>query len=255
MEAPPVRNILLVIIILAVFTLMISLAPSELITDPDTRKSYEGYVPEGTFEGLYVSAFNTTHLIEPETPIVGYNEDWGADEGFGHDMWFYCANYGDNDTDYIRNSHVFPFLFYYRWNTQHMEWFNNTGYSRGKYLYMDELNIDAQVVENETIASYIVLSAGQFEMKAYVGYNNTLYDHMLDALNNDELRIQFFIDMDEIGRSHGMSAWNIVTQLLFFQLPETTPIINAIIGIILWTLIAVLIFQLVLAVIKALPLT
>ena len=43
-----------------------------------------------------------------------------------------------------------------------------------------------------------------------------------------------------------VSAWNILAQLLFFQMPDVHPAVNALIAIPLWAAIGILVYRLVL---------
>lgn len=80
------------------------------------------------------------------------------------------------------------------------------------------------------------------------GYNETLYSSHTHAFDNEALMIWMGIDFDQRGTS--LSAWNLVTMLLTFQMPDIHWSINMMLAIPFWACIAYLVYVLI---IKMIP--
>ncbi len=121
------------------------------------------------------------------------------------------------------------------------------------YITSDIVDTYAQRFSDQNITEFLV-DCQHVELRAWIAYNRTTYDNCSHAWDNDALTVLWGIEWDEIGT--GLNAWNLVTALLFFQLPPGVPHpLNFIIALPIWIIEAVLIAQLVLAFISVLPFT
>jgi hypothetical protein len=75
------------------------------------------------------------------------------------------------------------------------------------------------------------------------GYNTTSYDNCTQAYENDALGIWLGINFDQVNTQY--NAWNLISMILFFQMPDVHPLINVIIAIPIWVTIAYLVFTLI----------
>ncbi len=247
MEAPPFKGVIFAVAFLGLFGILVGSMPSGFY-EGSTPQSFRPYNYPEYFEGIEVAEFATTFLMNISSGT--YTNQWGVEEGYGHDFYFF----GSSIYYHMYNYHTFPFWIFYLNNEHKMDWLNGTGYSRGDILNSAEIASD---FVNET--SEYTVQCKDLHMKAWVGWNTTEYGQdeagLKDAWDDGELKILWAIDMDQLGSTTGMTAWNIVSMLLLFQLPNVHPVINIIIATPIWALIAVLVFQFIIAVIKALPFT
>lgn len=243
MEAPPAKNLLVIVTLLSTFAILVSIMPAGFVlgSNPDYRKVD---VPS-YFEAIDISTYADTYVFNI-TDDVFYKE-WGKTE-FGHDMFFRAYRPPTWYEYWFANWHCHPFLFFYGWGAHKMEWINQNGISRGYTIHDTDISQD---MTNGT-AQYTV-KCSHFEMMAWIGYDTAVYSSLTDAWDNDELCFMFAIDWDEKGT--GMNAWNLISMLLFFQLPNIHWTINALIAIPMWLMIGYCIFAFVMAVIKSLPFT
>lgn len=72
-------------------------------------------------------------------------------------------------------------------------------------------------------------------VRVWFNYNTTLYSDVTDAWNNSDLHVLFALGMDQATSS--MNAWDLIGMVLFFSIPDTHPLINAVIGIPIWIII------------------
>lgn len=227
--------------------------PSEFVTGD--APEYAGRSVPNYWTQDEIQSLATSHLIN----ITGswFTEEWGEAEGFGHDFLF-CAS--RTVTPYeMYNFHTFPFWIFYLWDEHEMEWINQNGTTRGDKLKSNEIVLDAMNSSMGIRTARYRVECSHLYMIAYVMWNGTLYGineaGLKSAWDADSVKVEFGIDAEEIGKSHVMSAWEIVALLLFFQLPDVHFALNALIALPLWTMIGILTFQLVIAVVKALPFT
>jgi len=242
MEAPPLKNLIFAITFFSSFALLVAFMPSEFLEgDPQYRyASTPDY-----FEAIDVQDFAQT--FTQNITSSPYQDYWGLDEGFGHNFYFHAVWYPATSEGLMQNRHYFLF-----WGIGHghhqMNWIGSDGYDYGGVL------TDAEAENNyEDGASEFTLQCSHVNMHTWVVYDTTSYSSIAEAWEANDLSVVFAIDFEELGT--GMNAWNLIGALLFFQLPDVHPTINAFIAIPLWCLIGYCIFAFILAVIKSLPFT
>lgn len=244
MEAPPLKTLIVVVVFLGIFTTLTTVGMSSgLISggyDPGTSRQ----IVED-FEVFDVWNVSSTHLITPNADP--YSEQWGETQ-FGHTMSFYSTSDGGAHDGKIQNNHYSKFLFW-DWQRHSMDWINRTGYNRGGWLTVGEMEVD--LINNGT--NVYKVTCDHFFMMCVVGYNVSAYDNATHAFANNGLNYEFGIAWDQQGT--GMNAFSLLANLLFFNMPDIHYSINAIIALPIWVCIAYLTFAFVMAVIKTLPFT
>ena len=80
-------------------------------------------------------------------------------------------------------------------------------------------------------------------------YNQTLYSDVIDAWDNDAVYVLCGIHFDQA--QTGYNAWDIIAQVLFFQMPDVHWFINALLAVPFWLGVAYIAFILALRAIGA----
>jgi len=112
-------------------------------------------------------------------------------------------------------------------NIHECEWINNEGLSRGDYLTPTILDLDY----TEGNIKYS-LKCDHMTMMGFFGFNETTYSSPSEAWENDDLRVLFAIEFDQVNTS--INAWSIIAGVLFFGLPNVHWIIDTLIHIPIW---------------------
>lgn len=235
------RPLITVVSFLGLFALFVAMIPWEFYAE-----SYEGRgidVPE-YFEGIDIQSFAETYnfTISKTTMETFTLGSWN--------MRFYSVQG-------ITSFYVYTYdnWWIFEWNYRNFDWYDRKGikqsytgpipYHKYQILPWAALNENWQ---SKTKECKWTIRQGKTQIAVYFGFNTTDYTNPYDALMSDDLRILFAIGFDQVNTS--INAWNIIGGLLFFQMPDVHPAINAIIAVPLWICIAYLIYVLIL---KALP--
>jgi len=247
------KPLVTVVSFLALFAILAGTIPAQFYA-----ASYEGVelnVPSD-FEGIDIQSFAETwpytlNETGGDTTIYGLYRVFdvgGADFG-GHDLDLVYRRANESDK-FVSIEHFWTEWWFFRYGHP-MSWYNRqmidktTSFHGGLYegLALDDL-------ENDTIqgsAEYTV-KCDHLQLKAFLGYNTTLYANVTDAWDHHGLHIMLGINFDQLNTA--INAWNIVGMILLFQTPDVHPVLNAIIAIPLWLCIAYLAYVLIL---KAIP--
>jgi len=253
MEAPPAKNFVFLVTFLGILALLYSLIPASFYASAE----YGGItVPDERFEAIDILSYATTYtmnLTDEAFPHWYFSDDWGIDEGFGYNFYFVAEGFED-DYALMINYHYWPFLIFK--TGQHAQtWYDSQGMvvSEKGMLYDDTIDQYAEDYEDMKIAEFRV-KCKHLQMMAWIGYNGTEYSNCLDAWMDDTLAVKWAITWDEMGT--GMNSWNLIGMLLFFQIPSEFPSpFGIILAMPIWALEAILIFQIILAIVKSLPFT
>lgn len=238
------RGLVTVITFLGVFALLIGWIPSTFFTAGEER---EVYVPD-FFDIVDVYSFAETSTWQLNETGGDYSwAEWAVyyvsvDIG-SWDIDFYYRRPGFGDY-YCELQHV-----WYEWwviPSHHLlEWFNRAGVSRGTDLRLSEIETDAAGASTVTYRAV----CGHTTYHTTFAYDEDVYSSYEDAWDNGDLFVFFGVNFDDVNTSY--NAWQVISMLLFFQLPDINPIINAIIAVPLWVCIAYLSFILILRAIGA----
>lgn len=251
METPPLRHFLFVVCFFAFFAILVSTMPIELISSADDFRevSHPTLFESSSIEDLASSyLINVTYSPIPPHIFVDY---WGIAEGFGHNFVCEVKEEAGGEPS-VENRHYYPFLGIPTGSHQ-MHWISKeSGIDYGGQVTSQEYEKEETYQEGSNVSAYVV-KCDHVTMHGWIGYNNTDYSNITDAWENDELKVEFAIEWDELGT--GLNAWNLISAILFYQTPDIHWTINSFIAIPLWVSIAWMVFAFILAVVNALPFT
>lgn len=246
MEAPPIKTFLFLITFLAVFGLLVVTIPSGFLVVSDTYESYE--VPEEKFRIDSLESYSATWFCT-------FNET-GGDAGFGtkysvslklggHTFRFSYTKANMTPLEVIFTHEYTQWWFFQI--LHRMEWKNKAGLTRGDILSVSELETD--------YPEYIPysLTCSHTHLDASFSYDEETYSSVEDAWNHHALEFWIGIEFDALNT--GLNAWDLLSMILFFELPNVHPVLNYIIKAPIWFAIGYLAFAFILAVVKALPFT
>lgn len=137
--------------------------------------------------------------------------------------------------------------------SDHRMTFSFNGYNRGTILTIDEIESDMNTTTgNRNLVKYSS-TCDHFTFQLFLTYNTTAFPSLLYAWDNYSILATTGIRFDEMNT--GLNAWSVLSNILFFNLPNTHWTVNALLAIPIYASVIILSFILVLEVIKALPLT
>lgn len=227
-----IRGLVVVGTFLGVFALLTALLPYELYTAGDDRRTID--VPE-YFEAIDIQNFTSTEQFTINNSL----NDWCFKIG-GHDVMFFIGYPLGTE---IRIDHFFTW-----WIFQHgfhsMKWYDSSG-ARVSYehsLYHELLPIS--VLDEHDYGEVYKLKCEHFYSSVVFGYNQTAYSSHVEAFNDEALAVFFGVGFDQMGTSY--NAWDIISMVIFFQMPNVHWIINAIIAIPIWIAVSYISFILIL---------
>jgi len=235
------RGLVTIVTFLGITFLLISLIPPQFYTATSGR---EISIPE-IFDAIDIYQFAETKVLQTNetggTVWIVDNSYYRVDIDIGNhdvDLYYKRPNYSSKNvwilhryTEWI----IFPVI-------HRLDWINSQGESRGDNLALASLNLDAV----DGVAKYQA-RCWHFTLFTQIGYNTTTYSSVEMAWNAGNLYFFFGINFNDVGTA--FNVWNLIGMLLFFQLPDTHPIINAIIAIPIWVSVAYLIYVLIIKII------
>jgi hypothetical protein len=235
-----------IVTFLGIFFVLSASMPATLIVNPQDGRVVD--VPE-YFEGIDIQSYANTYVINLSDPN---NLEQGEFTFGGWEMKYSDWNPPDS-LIWIRTQAEW---FIFRWDFQYFKWHDKEGVERSQVTWIGEWH-EKQAISYEALDNAYeswgreglrwTLRNVHTQIVVYVGFNETKYVSPSDALNGGELSLLLCINFDKINTS--FNAWNLIGQLLFFQLPNVHPVLNVIIAIPLWAGIAYLIYVLILKVI------
>ncbi|MEM5867568.1 MAG: hypothetical protein QXG39_06580 [Candidatus Aenigmatarchaeota archaeon] len=232
-----------VVTFMAVFALLAAGMPIALVSGNDKHRILD--VPT-YFEGLDIQNFAETKVVN----ITGQ-------------LWydFSIGGWNIRFTDWREHSYIqaqtYASWWVFKWDFNQFKWYDKEGVEKSRivspYPGADIIALDYAELDNAY--SKWGYNGGRWSIKnsytqliVYVGFNTTKYSKPSDAIKNNEAKFLFCINFDKMNTS--FNAWNLIGSILFFQMPEVHPVLNAIIAIPIWIAIAYLIYILIL---KAIP--
>lgn len=244
------ENLTLVTVVsfLSAFFILCVFIPSGFLVEPIEGRTVT--VPT-YFEGIDIQNYAFTKVINLtqsggletfEFKFGGWNmklEDWGSGDNF---IW-------------IRTQAEW---WIFQWDFKYFRWSNCRGIEKSKNIgyvgeWHDHIAISYSALDdafkefgNEGLRWQ--LRNDDTQMIVYVGYNQTKYNTPSQALIGGELSLLLCMDFDKANTTY--NAWNLIGAILFFQAPQIHPVINMLIAIPVWVMIAWLIYILIL---KAIP--
>lgn len=250
-DAPPAKNFIVVITFLAIWSILLATMPAELVDGSGTYRTPT--IPENYWSLDSIEDIATSTTINMSDGGGYFQDDWGIDEGFGHN--FLLKGNVVSGQVKIENQHYFLWVFDIPYGHHSMSWISKvTGEKYDDYLTQDEFD-EVSALDSETNMTYaaFTIQCEHVTLHNVVSYNQSLYNNATEAFENDSLYLEFGIEWDELGT--GLNAWNLLTSILFFQSPDIHPYINALIAAPLWAAIAYLGYLLAMVAISVLPFT
>jgi len=250
------RGIIFTVSFLSFFFLTIAFIPSgfyQQSTEIDEMIDLD--IPE-TYRAYEVTILNYSEIYYlncSELGLVGTNR-WAEFTLGGWDIQFrYIQDPTFNEYRIMVFHESKWWIFITDWHG--MKWYNESG-----FLVSDPWEGDnndhvcwvSKIVNcfDENGFAKFRVECQHFGMDMFLHYNATKYSNFFEAFKDNQFDAMFGINIQDVNTK--LSAWSLISRLLFFQMPEVHPVINILIAIPIWTCIAYLVYVLVL---KAIPFT
>lgn len=246
------RGMIWIFTFIAVLVMLIGLIPSQFVGGTE----YEGrtILTQDYWEAIDLQSFaDTTELnlndsgyvthYGPGFP-VGAHYRKSVDMG-GHDFDIFYSE-ANLTTHYVWLRVYWNEWIFIRRYTD-MDWINREGIGRDINVHPNYQKIlTASNIQQDWINEQAEYTASEpaFSVQVYFGYDTAVYSNITDAWNNYALWVLIGIDFDQTRT--GYNAWELISLMLFFQLPDIHWIINAIIAIPIWIAIGYISFILIL---------
>lgn len=229
------RGLITVVSFLGVLSILFALIPSQFYTAAQGRQIN---LPD-EFDAIDIQSFaDSENFTIDFDGGIDYVRDFVLG---GWNIYFRVFNVDET----IVTAHYASFWIV-RWSYHFADWYDAaSAINYGSVLTYTELN---SVWDGESDIIVFNAKTDQTQWRVYFWWNLTDYDTPSDALNNDAMGVVYLIGFDQINTT--VNAWTLVSMLLFFQMPDVHPAINAIIAIPLWACVAYLVYVLIL---KAIP--
>jgi len=255
------ENITLVTVVtfLSIFMITAMFIPWGIVTGAQgsEREGKIVKVPD-YFEGIDIQNFAETRVVNFTKPydieiyefkFGGWNirvEDYGASKSGLQPPY--------SDWLYIRTQSEW---WIFRWNFKYFHWYDKEGIERSKdnpyinptetyhVIYYQAFDEAYQKWGKDGLRWQ--LKNDYTQLIVYVGWNFTKYAKPSDAFKGGEISFLLCINFDKMNTS--FNAWNLISSILFFQMPKVHPFLNAIIAIPVWICIAWLIYILIVKII------
>jgi len=218
MEMPPLKTLLFLITFLAVFGILVMTIPIGFLTVTDEYTQQN--IPTEEFHVRDLEAYASTLLI----PM---NETGGKDYillGYETNMYYVSVTIGGHKCAFIytkANQTEHTIFFYHSYTVW---WIIPTWH---RMVWVNKINIDR--------GDYLTATELESDYPDYLPYDLSCSHFRLDAT--------------------GLNAWDLIGMILFFKLPNVHPILNYVIAVPIWASIVWLATSLIIAFLKALPLT
>ena len=235
-EGGEIKGLIIVITFLSTFFIVTSFIPSGFkYVIPENR---EVDVPQ-YFEAIDVQSFGSTEYFTLNYSLDNYHFTIG-----GYDLMLFIGYPFGSE---IRIDH-FHYWWIFQYGFHSMKWYDADGLhvSYEHPLYHEILPISA--LDDHEYGERYTMKCEHFQSIVVFGYNQTAYDSHVEAFQDEALTIFFGVEFDQLQTTY--NVWNLVAMILFFQMPNVHPAINALIAIPIWILVAYLVYVLIL---KAIP--
>jgi hypothetical protein len=235
------RGLITVVTFLGVFALLLTILPGAFMTAAN-NKTVD--VPSGLFEtaDVYAYAETASFMMNDSAPTLPLDPEicyWEFTLG-GHQLQLSYVI--PNATSY--NYGFYLWHIYYEW------WIFPADHKMT--FYDGNVDMGTDILATQLTENQIILRAKCSHLFVDVGfaYNDTLYSSFTNAWDHGAVYALFGIEFDQVNTSY--NAMGLISNILFFSLPEETPvIIKAIISIPIWVAVGYLVFIFILRTIGA----
>lgn len=268
MEAPSISTLLVLGCFLGFFTALSFMIPQELIAGVDLEDRRELEVPD-YFESSDIESFvdwweyrlnvtggEETYLYLTDPP---YNIMYEVDVDLGERNFNFVYVPPTNDSvfeywGYYQNYFYCCIRYPYQWLPLNLprwnrhEWFSSSGKDLGDFLDQDELDSSDMNFQTETQGKN-----PYYNLHIEFGYDENVYDSPSDAWRCSKLYILIGMEFDDL--KTGLNSYELLTGVLWFDIPNVPTPIQFVISIPLWICITWITLAFMIALIKALPFT
>lgn len=214
------RYFVFAVIVVGLFAGLVQLMPSEFMSA--SRK--EVVTPVNVWEGAELFLSNITDAA-----------NFTATLGSGGDVTLTTI-----EVDFGWN--------WYTWDDDYMYFMINYA---GWWIFDNYEYVTPYPQTRETVAenfdtsdnsSRTIMHSKQYEFEVTFYYNETAYANITDAWDNGDVNVYVGVGNEDTASS--MGAWAVISSILFFSNPDIHPMINFVIAIPLWAMIAITIYTL-----------
>lgn len=230
------RGLVVMVSFMGLFVFLAILIPVEFMTvSPQKETEFPEY-----FEAVDVQFYADTENFTIDSDYYQHDFTMGG--------WNLC--FQSVKAFEIISSSTYASWWIFKWGYTPFKWYDEHGLSYGDQLDFEDLDslwVEQGQKENQTIK--FTIKTDQTQLTVFFGWNTTEYSKPSDAIKGYGMEVLYAVSMDQVNTS--LNAWTLVGMLLVFQLPDVHWIINTLIAIPCWTVIAYLIYVLI---IKVIPL-
>lgn len=228
------RTFILVISFLGLFAILTNDMPAVFLYGGDrVELVYEDWQAARLFMANVTQYANVT--ISRGSVAVIYQADWIPEDNYGVDLrmsWY-----------------------------AHPPLHNETWWQRWWWviypIWWDYVEIAPYPLTNDTIISHVdsidqnltdtfVMSCEAYSYYVNMGFNSSVYANWTAVFADPDAEMQAYVAMGYEDTPSTISAWNIVSRLLFFQVPEIHVVVNAIIALPIYACIGYLAYRFIL---------
>jgi hypothetical protein len=228
------RGLVVIVSFIGITALLMSMIPAEFFTANSERRQVS--VPEYFDVSSLESAKYTYNFTVNKYEI----EDWSLG---GYD-WKFIASFDVNSLDLSKKNYwwIIPI------GSTTMKWRSTDGIEYG--IHLTKQILDTEYSKGKGI-KFLCEGIGEPSVGCsfYFAFNNSKYTLPSKAWENDELYALQAMSFDQVNTS--TNAWDLIRQIMFFQMPDVHPAINAIIAIPIWVATVYIAFILILRVVGA----
>ena len=226
---------------LGVFGVLTATAPHELIQTNSSQRQIN--VPN-YFEAEDVTAYSDTVTINASQCDWVVDTAWANFKVGGYDCQLRWLKEAPYRIFFTRLEYWWIFIT----GSEDCKW-----YYEGSPIYKEPVE-GSYCVYVDDIEQYFEdgsakfqVECSRFRMAIAIAYNSSKYSSFKDAFLAKEWFAFIGVTWDQINTS--INIWELIGKLLFFQMPDLPPVLNAVIAIPIWAAITILVFILVLKVI------
>ena len=236
MKAGEVKVLVFVVSFLSCFYFLVNMMPAYFV---DQSLDYPGYnVPE------YFEAVDMQNYRYSRNFTIQRSGGWEHEFNLGGKNIKFFVYSLDYDKFGFQTFDIFlqfgDFRLTYNWKG--MDWYNKNGIKvseqpLGEWSYpvIDIEDVDANY-DNRSKVSEFTVKNEVLTIKVFLAFNTTKYSKPSEAYHNNELSILVCMGFDQVQTT--TNAWNLISQILFFKMPNVHPLINALIAVPIWAAIA-----------------
>jgi len=199
--------------------------PSSLLVFDDT---YSTTIPDA-YQGADIGDYRFVHNITiNDSNFVVSREVRQYQFELGNQFWVLLI---DSEYNYLKVGRRNYFGIFWI-STDWLTFKHELGTDRGEFLYADDMNLDYSQDEDWTKYRMYNPSDAGVGCEINLGFNTSLYSSPKEAFENQALVCYIGIGLDSLYST--LNAWQLITLIMFFQLPDMNPVVMYFLGFTLW---------------------